>query len=139
MGGRSGGGASGGMGSRSGGFARSAGASLKGWLGAGASAVVFTSSPKNYKEAAKFKAAGGHTDVFGKSRIKVDGMAGLNKASEMLKGTSIKVTGFTLSHKTPAAKKEPKYTSTGRRIGQKTFSPKSNASNWNNWQWSKRK
>ena len=138
MGARSGGGGArgGGGGSRSTSFAGSASSTMKAWLGAGKPVVAFTSSPKDWKQAAAFKAAGGKTNVFGKSMIKVDSLESLNKMSGSLKG--MKITGFTLTTGTSTAK-TPKYTSTGHRIGQKTFSPKSNAGNWNNWQWGSKK
>ena len=123
MGARSGGGGArggGGGSSRGSSFANSASASMKAWLGAGKSVTAFTTSPKDWKQAAAFKAAGGKTNVFGKSHIKIDSMASLNKISGHLKG--MKITGFSLSH-TPA--------------GTKT--PKSNAGNWNNWQWGSKK
>ena len=124
MGARSGGGGAraGGGGSRSTSFAGSASSTMKAWLGAGKPVVAFTSSPKDWKQAAAFKAAGGKTNVFGKSMIKVDSLESLNKMSGSLKG--MKITGFTLTTGTSTAK-TPKYTSTGHRIGQKTFSPKS--------------
>ena len=92
MGARSGGG---GGNSRGSSFANSASSTMKAWLGAGKSVTAFTTTPKTNKQAAAFKAAGGTTNAFGKSSIKISNMTSLNKMSGSLNG--IKITGFSLA------------------------------------------
>ena len=101
----------------------------------------FTINFTNYK-------TGRHQSI----QTKAKSMAGAQKAASRIEKTSKgNLKWFSIEKNKPAtggakstpkaaapkksSTKTPKYTSTGHRIGMKTFSPKSGAGNWNKWQW----
>ena len=72
---------------------------------------------------------------------KSGGFKGYSTVNKVLQGktSSSKSSATKSTSSKKGSTKTPKYTSTGHRIGMKTFSPKSNAGNWNNWQWGSKK
>ena len=86
------------------------------------------------------RAGGGASGGMGsRSRGGGSSFGGYSVVNRILQGKTSSSGSSTKSTKSSTKKSEPRYTSTGHRIGMKTSSPKSNASNWNNWQWKGRK